>query len=159
MDDGSPINPGGGSDTNSSGGGSNSEVYNVNYGTNLWIARFGIATNFTVGILSNSQPDVQYEILTTTNLLSQWTSAGFFSGSEITNWTQLFGIPFNPTNNLFLQARSWVDSDGIGIPDWWQLKYFVWQSRRGWLEQSAKIPKRLESEYFLPASRPAGCEG
>ena len=124
MDDGSPINPGGGSDTNSSGGGSNSEVYNVNYGTNLWIARFGIATNFTVGILSNSQPDVQYEILTTTNLLSQWTSAGFFSGSEITNWTQLFGIPFNPTNNLFLQARSWVDSDGIGIPDWWQLKYF-----------------------------------
>ncbi len=116
--------PGGGG-TNSSGGGTPSiETYNVNYGTNLWIARFGIATNFTVGILSNSQPDVQYEILTTTNLLSQWTSAGFFSGSEITNWTPLFGIPVRLTNNLFLQVRSWANSTGTGIPDWWWLKYF-----------------------------------
>ena len=26
--------------------------------------------------------------------------------------------------SLFLSARSWVDSTGSGIPDWWLLQYF-----------------------------------
>lgn len=28
------------------------------------------------------------------------------------------------TNQLFFRARSWVDTDGSGLPDWWQLQYF-----------------------------------
>ena len=123
MDDGDGgINPGGG--TNSGGGGIYSESFNVDYGTNLWIAQFGIVSNYTTGILSNSEADVQYEILAATNLLGSWVSEGFFAGSEMTNWTPLFSIPTSLTNNLFLQVRSWADNTGTGIPDWWWLEYF-----------------------------------
>jgi hypothetical protein len=33
-------------------------------------------------------------------------------------------IPLSGRPSLFLSARSWVDSTGSGIPDWWQLEYF-----------------------------------
>ena len=28
------------------------------------------------------------------------------------------------TNSLFLRALSWVDEDGNGIPDWWEIQFF-----------------------------------
>ena len=30
----------------------------------------------------------------------------------------------NVVNSKMIRVRSWIDSQGIGIPDWWQLKYF-----------------------------------
>jgi hypothetical protein len=45
-------------------------------------------------------------------------------GSEITNWTPMNAMSITLTNNLFIRLRSWIDSDNVGIPDWWQLLNF-----------------------------------
>jgi alpha-tubulin suppressor-like RCC1 family protein len=79
-------------------------------------------TNF-LGIVSNTQPDVLYEIQRKQGK-TNWISMGFVDGSEMTNWT---AFPFRSTNSADLKTirvRSWQDSQGVGIPDWWQLKYF-----------------------------------
>jgi hypothetical protein len=94
---------------------------------NLWIARVGISSGKLVGIVSNSQADVTYEIQSLTDLSQAgagWSgSEGFVLGSEATNWTP-FSVAQNGRTNLFLRIRSWADSTGSGIPDWWWLQYF-----------------------------------
>lgn len=120
-DDGGPVPPGfegGGSGT---GG---SSYTPPNYGTNLWIQQYGITTNHFTGMLSNTIADVEYQLLSMTSLnCTQWTSQGFLLGSETTNWTP-WSLPYSPTNDFFLDAVSWQDDSGTGIPDWWWLKYF-----------------------------------
>jgi hypothetical protein len=94
------------------------------YGTNLWIAQTAIAAGNLTGIGSNTIADVQYEIQSRTNLMqTDWQSEGFITGSEVTNWTSL-SVAQNGRTNLFIRLRSWIDSDNVGIPDWWQLEYF-----------------------------------
>ncbi|MEI9959974.1 MAG: hypothetical protein WDM76_02240 [Limisphaerales bacterium] len=94
------------------------------YGTNLWLLITNVTTNVANLILSNTLADVQYEIQGKENLsATQWVSKGFVLGSELTNWTPANVIATNYPM-LFLRARSWVDSDGSGMPDWWQLEYF-----------------------------------
>src|SRR5664280_2081116 len=94
------------------------------YGTNLWIAQAALASGYLTGIGSNTLADIQYEIQSKTNLLqTNWLSEGFILGSEITNWTPL-SVAKGSRTNLFIRLRSWIDSDNVGIPDWWQLQYF-----------------------------------
>lgn len=94
------------------------------YGTNLWIAQTAVAAGNLTGIGTNTIADVQYEIQSRTNLLqTDWQSEGFITGSEVTNWTPL-SVAQNGRTNLFIRLRSWIDSDNVGIPDWWQLEYF-----------------------------------
>jgi hypothetical protein len=47
-----------------------------------------------------------------------------FLGTSGQFWTPV-SIPLSGRPSLFLSARSWADSTGTGIPDWWQLKYFA----------------------------------
>ncbi len=49
---------------------------------------------------------------------------GFILGSEMTNWTAFDFRITNAVNSKMIRVRSWIDSQGVGIPDWWQLKYF-----------------------------------
>jgi len=112
------------------GGGTNSYTPNdspytpPDYGTNLWIAQTAIASGNLTGIGTNTMADVQFEIQSRTNLLqSDWQSEGFILGSELTNWTPL-SVWQSGRTNLFIRLRSWMDSDNVGIPDWWQLQYF-----------------------------------
>ena len=49
---------------------------------------------------------------------------GFVLGSEITNWVAFDFRITNAINSKMIRVRSWIDSDNVGIPDWWQLKYF-----------------------------------
>ena len=94
------------------------------YGTNLWIAQTAVAAGYLKGVGSNTIADVQYEIQSRTNLMqTDWQSEGFIDGSELTNWT-LFTVWQGQRPSLFIRLRSWLDTDGIGIPDWWQLEYF-----------------------------------
>ena len=75
-------------------------------------------------VLTNTQPDILYEIQGSTNLLqNNWISEGFVYGSELTNWTPT-SLQVNQQGNLFLKIRSWADGTGSGIPDWWWLEYF-----------------------------------
>lgn len=85
--------------------------------------------NGYVGVVSNTQPDVLYEFQYKQNR-TNWISLGFNNGSEITN-VMIFNIPTNlvPPNNRAVTAkqfrvRSWKDSYDMGIPDWWQMRYF-----------------------------------
>lgn len=84
------------------------------------------------GIVSNTQADILYEFQYKQNR-TNWVSLGFSNGSEISNW-MTFNFPYFPTNCLitntslinakFIRVRSWIDSQGTGIADWWQLRYF-----------------------------------
>jgi predicted esterase len=107
-------------------GGSFSPMFSsgADYSTNLWLAITNLANNVADLFLSNTIADIQYEIQGKPNLTdTNWTSEGFVLGSELANWTPTSIIATNYPN-LFLRARSWIDSDGSGLPDWWQLQYF-----------------------------------
>ena len=96
----------------------------VDYGTNLWIANFMLSSSNAAGMVSNTMADISYEIQYTPDLLAtQWLSAGFVLGSELTNWTAMVVTNVSLTNNAFFRIRSWAD-DGSGLPIWWQLQYF-----------------------------------
>ena len=112
------------------GGGTNSYTFNASgfvlpdYGTNLWIRMDGISSGNMVGIMSNSMAGTPYEIQSCEDLLGAWSSEGEpVYGLETTNWTP-FSVAMNGRANLFLRIKSWADSTGSGIPDWWWLQYF-----------------------------------
>ena len=123
MEEGGGMFPSGYSGGDTNGFYSDSFNFNPDYGTNLWIARVNVASNYFSGIVSNSFADIQYEIQYTTDLLQPWQSANWFVfGSEVTNWTP-FSVPAGSPTNFFLRVRSWQD-DGSGLPLWWQKQYF-----------------------------------
>ena len=109
------------------GGGVGDFWTNSIYGTNLWLYINGVSNNIAGTFLMNTMPDVLYEIQSTTNLAQLpefgWSSEGFVYGSETTNYVEM-DIAQNNRPDLFMQIRSWVDSTGTGIPDWWWLTYF-----------------------------------
>jgi hypothetical protein len=82
-------------------------------------------------IVSNTKEDVLYEIQLKQNK-TNWVSLGFQNGSEITNcmsFASWFPLGFKTNSHIPITAksirvRSWIDSYQIGIPDWWQMKYF-----------------------------------
>jgi hypothetical protein len=92
--------------------------------TNLWLEITNLTNSTAFLLLSNTIAGVQYEIQGVANLGdTNWVSEGFVYGSELTNWTATSVAATNqPT--LFLRVRSWISSDGSGLPDWWELQYF-----------------------------------
>ena len=81
------------------------------------------------GSVSNTQADILYEFQYKQNR-TNWVSLGFNNGSEITNFIT-FDFPTNgliPNTELIntktFRVRSWIDSYNMGIPDWWQMRYF-----------------------------------
>jgi hypothetical protein len=113
----------GSSDTNGIMANGLSSSLTPDYGTNLWIAQVTVLSGNLNGIGTNTQADIQYDIMSRTNLLqSDWQYEGSIFGSETTNWTSLT-VSQNGRPILFLQLRSDAD-DGSGLPIWWQLQYF-----------------------------------
>jgi len=131
MDSGPPSFPGGfNGGTNSPDGSTNSPAYA--FDTNgLWIQALPLGTNafnsdpnsLTL-ILNNTIADIAYQLLSTTNLNNPvWTVEQNLIGSEVTNFTvttvSMIGRP-----TLFFKAIAFtLDSDGDGLPDWWETKY------------------------------------
>jgi hypothetical protein len=90
----------------------------------LWLQITGVSNSLAYLTLNGTTQDVEYEILSKTALTnSTWSSEGLIWGSAVTNWTATTDAQ-NGRSNLFFWARSWQDSTGSGIPDWWWLKYF-----------------------------------
>ena len=118
--------PGDGDDGGSTNGGGSLPMFSspVDYGSNLCIIGFSVSSNTAVGFVSNTIADVSYEIQFVNNLAStQWQSAGFVLGSELTNWTAIALANMGTTSNAFFRIRSWIDSQNVGIPDWWQFEF------------------------------------
>jgi len=109
---------------NTSYSGSSSSQGPLSSSTNLWLNPISISNNLATLFLMNSIADNLYEIQSKTNLTqTNWQSEGFVLGSELTNWTPA-SIAQNGRPRLFMRLRSWVSSDGSGIPNWWEQQYF-----------------------------------
>jgi hypothetical protein len=94
------------------------------YGTNLALTPVSISNNLASLFVVNSTADILYEIQGTTNLAQpNWFSFGFVYGSELTNLT-LASVMVTNRPTLFLRIRSWISSDGSGLPNWWETLYF-----------------------------------
>lgn len=113
MDGGSPAGPGYG-------------PVPLGYTSNdLWLQITGVSNNLALLALHGTTPELNYEILTRIGLSdTNWNSEGPVLGAAGQDWTAIPVALGTRTNQLFFRARSWVDSDGSGLPDWWQLKYF-----------------------------------
>ena len=98
----------------------------LTYGSNdLWLEITGVTNSTACLTLHGTTPDVMYEILSKEDLLAtNWQSEGTVLGAAEQDWTATTVPEGLRTNYLFFRARSWVDSDGSGLPDWWQLQYF-----------------------------------
>jgi hypothetical protein len=91
-------------------------------GTNSWATNANAST-VTI-FLNNTIADIEYELLVTTNPNVPWTVAQTLIGSETTNYT-VTTVPLTNAETVFFNALAYtLDSDNVGIPDWWQLKYF-----------------------------------
>ena len=91
----------------------------------LWleIPPGGLAFGHLTVVIQNTVPGQPYDVLTTTNLtipMSSWTVAQSVPGAAGTSTT--VQLPFSEQGNLFVCARFAGDSQGVGIPDWWQLQ-------------------------------------
>ncbi len=76
--------------------------------------------------LHNTTEGSIYELLSKESLTStQWISEGTVFGVEGQDWTPTTIPVLTRTNTLFIEARNLtLDSDGQGLPDWWQQEYF-----------------------------------
>lgn len=101
-----------------------SENSSSQYEMSLAVDVSAISNHMASLLAMNATPDTLYEIQSKTNLTQPgWNSEGFLYGSELTNWTAA-NVSQNGRPILFLRLRSWQDSTGTGIPDWWWLQYF-----------------------------------
>ena len=96
------------------------------YPTNnaLWLEITSVTNDFANLIVHGTVADEVYEILSQESLTNgPWASEGTILGAAEQNWTATMISVGLRTNSLFLWARSWQDSDGDGLPDWWELEH------------------------------------
>ncbi len=119
-----PELPGGGG-----GGGYDPGVINLpvayDYGAGpFYIELVGVTNGTAFAALHGTVADEFYQIFSKVALTNGgWIPEGepFLGQNSLTLTT--FPI-LDRTNSLFLRAMSWQDSDGSGMPDWWQLNNF-----------------------------------
>jgi hypothetical protein len=120
--------------TNGGSGPTANGIYNPPYGSNdfwLQILPFGTNayntdTNSLTFILHGTTADIDYQIQSTTNIQASntlWTLVGDVFGSDITNYTTMIALKSNLPTLYFRALAATLDSDGDGLPDWWETKY------------------------------------
>lgn len=92
----------------------------------LWLNIESVSNGVVTVAIEGTQPDTLYELLSKEDLATNtlWQSEGLWVGAADTNWTLATIAVGTRTNQLFLWAKSWVDEDGNGIPDWWEQETF-----------------------------------
>ena len=108
------------------GGGSYGLLDAYSYASNtLWLEITGVTNGLAYLIVHGTVEDVGCEILSQVTLTNvPWVSEGTILGAVGQDWTPTTVLVGDRTNTLFFWARSLVDSDGSGLPDWWQLQNF-----------------------------------
>ncbi len=108
------------------GGGALGPLDQAPYPSNsLWMSISQITNGIAPVTIYGTVPDVTYELLSKETLTDTvWFSEGTVPGATNQDSTPTAVAVGNRTNSLFLWCRSWISSNGSGIPDWWLLKYF-----------------------------------
>lgn len=96
------------------------------YGSNeLYLVIDTVSNGWAYVDIMHSSSNSLYEILSTADLrlpITSWSSEGYVQGVEGATATML---QVQNRTNLFLCVRDvGLDSEGGGVPDWWQLAYF-----------------------------------
>jgi hypothetical protein len=87
----------------------------------LWLEITGVSNNLAYLNVHGTVEDVPYEILSKEDLTnSVWVGEGIVIGAAGHDWTPATVTVGTRTNSLFLWARSWADTDGDGLPDWYE---------------------------------------
>lgn len=112
-------------DTNSTGGGTYEWTPTVYPSNALWLEITSVTNDVANIIIHGTIPYVWYELLSKEDLTNDtWQSESpLWPGAEGQDWTPATVPVGTRTNHLFLWAKSWVDEDGNGIPDWWEQQY------------------------------------
>jgi hypothetical protein len=101
-----------------------SEAYS--YGANdFWLEITGVSNNWAFLTLHGTEEDVVYDILSKEAL--DGTNGWFSEGTPILGLAEQTPTALSVAgrgDQLFFRARSWADSDGSGMPDWWQMQWF-----------------------------------
>ena len=92
--------------------------------TRLWLYVVGITNNCFNAVLHGTTEDTSYDLRSVASLSASnnWALETNFPGATGQYWTPV-SIPLLGRPSLFLSARSWIDADGNGIPDWWEQTY------------------------------------
>ena len=92
----------------------------------LWLDISGVTNGVVTMRLQGTVPDTLYEIRSQEHFMTNagWMSEGVWPGTEGQDWTDTPVLVGTRTNQLFMQARSWKDEDGNGLPDWWEMQVF-----------------------------------
>ena len=94
------------------------------YPSNYLYLEMALVTNgWAYVILNGTIPDVAYELLSREEIKdTNWISEGIVIGAPEQDWTEAMIPVGSRTNSLFVWARSWQDSDGDGLPDWYEME-------------------------------------
>ncbi len=125
----------------------------------LWLYAVSISNNCFNCILHGTSEGTSYDIRSTTSLqaTNNWAIETNFPGASGQFWTPV-SIPMSGRPSLFLSARSWVDSTGSGIPDWW-CPVLLRHQRPGplrplpvrrRLDHPASLSKRVDPNFYTP---------
>lgn len=92
----------------------------------LWLSIEAVSNDVAYVTIHSTLSDTLYELLSKENLETNaaWQSEGLWLGAADTNLTPATVAVGWRTNKLFIWARSWADTTGSGLPDWWSLQYF-----------------------------------
>ena len=107
------------------GGGGESDPPPIpfSYTDGLWLSIYGYDTNWMTLLAHGTIADEYYEILTKTNLSeTNWTvDHGFIGNADLTLANPISVV--GQSNFFFWARNSSLDTDGDGLPDWWEIEH------------------------------------
>ena len=85
-------------------------------------------TGITFRFVANGDPNIRWAQNSTATMTLPASGNAFFGGNFFLSITQSFNgsyrFTFNESNREFSVVSADVDTDGDGLPDWWELLYF-----------------------------------